>query len=147
MKIAIGSDHGGFNLKESIIKFLKEENIEFKDFGCYSKDSVDYPDIAFPLAEAVSKKEYDKGIVICGTGIGVSIVANKVKGIRAALCNDCFSAKASIEHNNANILAIGERVTGPGLAVEIAKTWLKAEFEGGRHNRRVEKIRNIEERV
>lgn len=144
MRIAIGSDHGGYRLKQKVIEFLKETGIEYKDFGCYSSESVDYPDFALPVAKAVASGEYDRGILICGTGIGISIAANKVKGIRAALCHDCFSAKASRQHNDANILAMGERVIGQGLAVEIVKTWLASKFEGGRHERRVRKIMEIE---
>ncbi|MDI3535088.1 MAG: ribose 5-phosphate isomerase [Thermosediminibacterales bacterium] len=144
MRIAIGSDHGGYRLKQKVIEFLKETGIEYKDFGCYSCESVDYPDFALPVAKAVASGEYDRGILICGTGIGISIAANKVKGIRAALCHDCFSAKASRQHNDANILAMGERVIGQGLAIEIVKTWLASKFEGGRHERRVRKIMEIE---
>ncbi len=146
MKIAVGSDHGGFLLKDEIMKHLKERNIEFTDFGCFTTESVDYPDIGQAVGEAVAKGEYDKGIICCGTGIGISISANKVPGVRAALCGDCFSAKASREHNDANVLALGERVTGIELAKMIVDTWLSAEFLGGRHGRRVEKIAKIEER-
>lgn len=144
MKIAIGSDHGGFNLKGELIRHIQSKGYEIKDFGCYSPDSVDYPDIAHDVAEAVLKGEYERGILICGTGIGISIAANKVPGIRAALCGDCFSAKASREHNNANILALGERVIGVELAKMITEIWLATEFEGGRHSRRVDKIGEIE---
>lgn len=144
MKIAIGSDHGGFVLKSEILKHITALGYEVKDFGCYSADSVDYPDIAHDVAEAVVKGEYDRGILICGTGIGISIAANKIPGIRAALCGDCFSAKASREHNNANILALGERVTGVELAKMIAEIWLTTEFSAGRHAGRVEKISNLE---
>ncbi len=144
LKIAGGSDHGGFNLKKIIIEHLKEKGIDYEDLGCFTPDSVDYPDIAFPLAKRVAKGEFDRGIIICGTGIGVSIVANKVPGIRAAVCSDCFSAKASREHNDANILTLGERVIGPGLAKEILDVWLEAEFQGGRHETRVNKIKIIE---
>jgi ribose 5-phosphate isomerase B len=144
MKIAVGSDHGGFNLKKTIIEYLEENNIKYKDFGCYSDKSVDYPDFARLVAEAVSRGEFDRGILICGTGIGISIAANKVKGIRAALCNDCFSARMAREHNDANILAMGERVIGRGLALEITKTWLESKFQGGRHQRRIDKIMQLE---
>lgn len=144
MKIAVGSDHGGYMLKEEIIKHLKEKNVEFVDFGCFTTEAVDYPDIGQAVGEAVARGEFDKGIICCGTGIGISISANKVPGIRAALCGDCFSARASIEHNNANVLALGERVIGVGLAKMIVDTWLSAEFQGGRHGRRVEKIAAIE---
>lgn len=146
MKIAVGSDHGGFLLKNEILKYLKEKNIDFNDFGCFTSESVDYPDIGQAVGEAVAAGEYDKGIICCGTGIGISISANKVPGVRAALCGDCFSAKASREHNDANVLALGERVIGTELAKMIIDTWLSAEFQGGRHGRRVEKIANIEKK-
>lgn len=146
MKIAVGSDHGGFLLKDEIMKHLKEKNIDFTDFGCFTTEAVDYPDIGQAVGEAVARGEYDKGIICCGTGIGISISANKVPGVRAALCGDCFSAKASREHNDANVLALGERVIGVGLAKMIVDIWLTSEFQGGRHGRRVEKIAGIEER-
>jgi len=146
LRIAIGSDHGGFLLKDEIIEHLKQKNIDFDDLGCYTTESVDYPDIGQAVGEAVVKGEYDKGIICCGTGIGISISANKVPGIRAALCGDCFSARASIEHNDANVLALGERTIGAGLAKMIVDIWLSSEFQGGRHGRRVEKIAKIEEK-
>lgn len=146
MKIAVGSDHGGFLLKDVIMKYLKEKDIDFTDFGCFTTESVDYPDIGQAVGEAVAAGEYDKGIICCGTGIGISISANKVPGVRAALCGDCFSAKASREHNDANVLALGERVIGAELAKMIVDTWLSSEFQGGRHGRRVEKIAKIEEK-
>lgn len=146
MKIAVGSDHGGFLLKNEIIKHLEQNNIEYTDFGCFTTDSVDYPDIGQAVGEAVARDGYDRGIICCGTGIGISISANKVPGVRAALCGDCFSAKASREHNDANVLALGERVTGVGLAKMIVDIWLSSGFLGGRHGRRVEKIAKIEER-
>lgn len=146
MKIAIGCDHGGFQLKGEIISYLKEEGYEVQDFGTYSEESCDYPDYAVKVAESVASKENELGIIICGTGIGVSIVANKVPGIRAALCSDTFSAHATRQHNNANILTMGQRVVGPGLALDIVKTFLTSEFEGGRHERRIEKIKQIEEK-
>lgn len=146
MRVAIGSDHGGFRLKEEIKALLDEMGIEYIDVGCVSCDSVDYPDYAIPVAEMVSKKEVDRGILICGTGIGMSIAANKVKGVRCALVHDVFSAKATREHNDSNILAMGERVIGPGLAREITKVWLETEFAGGRHERRVSKITEYENR-
>lgn len=142
MKIGIGSDHGGFDLKEIIKKAFKGE-VEFVDYGTNSKDSVDYPDFGRAVGEAVVKGEVDKGIVICGTGIGISMAANKVKGIRCALCNDLFLAKMSRNHNNANVLAMGGRVIGDVLAIEIVKVFLEEEFEGGRHARRVEKINKV----
>ena len=144
MKIAIGSDHGGFELKAEIHKYLTENGYEVKDFGTYSIDSCDYPDYGVKVAEAVAAKEYEFGILVCGTGIGISIAANKVPGIRAALCSDTFSAHATREHNDANILAMGARVVGPGLALDIVKTFLSAKFEGGRHINRIDKIREIE---
>ena len=144
MKVAIASDHGGINIREEIKSLLTELGIEFEDFGCECETSVDYPDYALPVAEKVASSEFDRGILICGTGIGMSIAANKVKGIRCALVHDMFSAKATREHNDSNVLAMGERVIGPGLAREIAKIWLTTEFEGGRHTNRVNKIHNIE---
>ena len=146
MKLAVGSDHGGFLLKEEIIRHLKQKDIDYTDFGCFTTESVDYPDIGQEVGEAVARGEYDRGIICCGTGIGISISANKVPGIRAALCGDCFSAKASREHNDANILALGERVIGVGLAKMMIDVWLSTEFQGGRHGRRVEKIAKIEEK-
>ncbi|MGE5328020.1 MAG: ribose 5-phosphate isomerase B [Deltaproteobacteria bacterium] len=147
MKIAIGSDHGGYNLKEAIKKHLAEKGIEFNDMGTYSTESCDYTDYAVKTAQAVASGEYDKGILVCGTGIGISIAANKVKGIRAALCGDTFSARMSREHNNANILCMGERVTGAGLAVDIVDAWINAEFAGGRHANRVQKIIDFEKNM
>ena len=146
MKIAIGSDHGGVDLKEEIINFLKSENYDVKDFGTNSKASCDYPDYALKVAEAIVAKEFEFGILVCGTGIGISIAANKVPGIRAALCSDTFSAHATREHNNANILALGARVVGPGLALDIVKTFLNAKFEGDRHQARIDKITAIEKK-
>ena len=144
--IAIGSDHGGYNLKMEIIKHLEKNGYEVKDFGTSSCDSVDYPDIALPVAKAVISGECEKGILVCGTGIGISIAANKVPGIRAALCHDTFSARAAREHNDANVLTMGQRVIGPGLAGDIVAAWLQAEFQGGRHERRVAKICAIEKK-
>ena len=144
MLIAIGSDHGGFRLKEDIKQYLEERKISFRDFGTCSAESVDYPDISRSVAQAVVGGEYDRGIIICGTGIGVNIAANKIKGIRAALCHDTFSAQMSREHNDANILTMGERVIGPGLALAIVEKWLATEFAGGRHARRVGKITELE---
>ncbi len=146
MRIAIGSDHGGYRLKETIKVFFDEIGLHYQDFGTVDEESVDYPDFAQKVAAAVAAGEYDRGIVVCGTGIGVAIAANKVRGIRAALCHDVFSAKASREHNDANVLTLGQRVIGPGLALEIVKAWLKADFAGGRHQRRVDKIKAIEEK-
>lgn len=140
MKIAIGCDHGGFELKQAVMEFLSGNGYEYQDFGTYDTASMDYPDVAIPVAKAVAKGEFDRGILICGTGIGIGIAANKVSGIRAALCHDTFSAHASREHNNANILTMGQRVIGKGLALDIVKIWLETEFEGGRHQKRIDKI-------
>ncbi len=145
MKVAIASDHGGVNIRKEITNLLEELGIEFEDFGCDCQTSVDYPDYALPVAEKVANGEFDRGILICGTGIGMSIAANKVKGIRCALVHDLFSAKATREHNDSNMLAMGERVIGPGLAREIAKVWLTTEYEGGRHENRVGKIKAYEQ--
>jgi len=142
--IAIGSDHGGFKLKAEIIKFFEEKGYKYKDFGTYNTDSVDYPDYGRVVAEAVVHGECERGIVICGTGIGISIAANKVKGIRAALCTDTYMAKMSREHNDSNVLALGERVIGAGLALDIVEAWLNTDFAGGRHSTRVNKISSIE---
>jgi ribose 5-phosphate isomerase B len=144
MKIAIGSDHGGFHLKAEVVKWLREKQIEVIDLGAQNLDSIDYPDVAQAVAEEVLLERADKGILICGTGIGISIAANKIDGIRAALCHDVYSAQKSREHNDANILAMGERVIGFGHALLIVEEWLKAKFEGGRHSRRVEKIAGLE---
>ncbi|MBT2696604.1 ribose 5-phosphate isomerase B [Bacillus sp. ISL-40] len=140
MKVAIASDHGGMNIRKEMISLMKEMNIEYVDLGCECSSSVDYPDYAIPVAEKVANGEVDRGILICGTGIGMSIAANKVKGIRCALVHDTFSAKATREHNDTNILSMGERVIGPGLARDIARIWLTTPFEGGRHEHRVNKI-------
>lgn len=139
--IAIGCDHGGFALKQEIMKHLQERKIEFKDFGTYDESSCDYPVYAKAVAHSVADGECEQGILICGTGIGISIAANKVKGIRAALCHDCFSAKATREHNDANILAMGARVVGPGLALMIVDTFLDTAFsDDERHKRRISLI-------
>ncbi|TWI59310.1 ribose 5-phosphate isomerase B [Halalkalibacter nanhaiisediminis] len=145
MKVAISSDHGGLVLKEEVKKVMEELYIDFIDLGCDYNGSVDYPDYAIPVAEQVRDGKVDRGILICGTGIGMSIAANKVKGIRCALVHDVFSAKATRLHNNSNVLAMGERVIGPGLASEIVKAWLLTEFEGGRHLNRVNKLVEYEE--
>ncbi len=146
MRIAIGSDHAGFGLKEELKRLLYEMGHECIDFGPASDESVDYPDFGEKVAEAVSLKRADRGILICGTGIGMSIVANKFPDIRASLCNDLYTAKFSRLHNDANILVIGGRIVGMDLAKEILKTWMTTEFEGGRHLRRLQKIKSIEER-
>lgn len=140
LKVAIGADHAGFHYKEIIIDYLKARNIEFEDVGTYTPESCDYPVIARKVAEKVVSGEVDRGILVCGTGIGVSIAANKVHGIRAALCGDTYSARVSRAHNNANVLCLGSRVIGEHLALDITDIWLKTGFEGGRHKRRVDII-------
>ncbi|AZV55303.1 ribose 5-phosphate isomerase B [Clostridium sp. AWRP] len=146
MKIALGSDHAGFPLKKEVMEHLQDKNIEFKDFGTFSESSCDYPDYALKVGEQVASKNYDFGILICGTGIGISIAANKIPGVRAALCSDTFSAHACREHNNANILTMGQRVVGAGLAIDIVDTFLSAKFQGDRHQRRIDKITEIEKK-
>ena len=136
--IALGSDQGGFGLKQEVIKHFQEKGLEYKDYGSYDEKSCDYPVYAKKVANAIVSGECDKGILICGTGIGISIAANKIKGIRAALCHDTFSAQATREHNDANILAMGARVIGPGHALKVVDTFLETEFSNeGRHVRRV----------
>ncbi len=144
MKIALACDHGGFHLKEVIKSFLEELSIEYVDYGTYSEESVDYPDFAYRAAKAIMGGEADRGIFICGTGIGISIAANKVRGIRAALCYNVYAAEMSRRHNNANVLCLGGRVLGTELAKRIVKAWLETPFEGGRHKRRIDKISKIE---
>jgi len=146
LRVALGSDHAGFALKEEIKDYLREAGVEYHDFGTFGPEAVDYPDFALAVAEAVAHGRFERGILCCGTGVGVAIAANKVPGIRAALCHDTFSARASREHNDANVLTLGARVIGPGLAREVVAVWLAAEFAGGRHRRRVDKIRAIEEK-
>lgn len=139
--IALGSDHGGYALKQEIMKHLTERGMEYQDFGCYSEESCDYPVYGKKVAQAVADGACERGIIICGTGIGISISANKVPGIRAALCHDCFSAQATREHNDANVLAMGARVIGPGLALRIVDTFLDTPFSGDeRHVRRISMI-------
>ena len=144
--IALGCYHGGYELMQEVIKHLEERGLEYKNFGCYSTESVDYPVYGQAAAKAVASGECDKGIIICGTGIGISISANKIKGIRAALCHDCFSAQATREHNDANIIAFGARIVGVELAKDIVKAYLNAEFLGGRHATRVAMLADIEKR-
>ncbi|MDD6011360.1 MAG: ribose 5-phosphate isomerase B [Oscillospiraceae bacterium] len=143
--IALGADHGGYALKEEIKKHLEERGIAYQDFGTYSPESVDYAHIAYKACRAVTAGECDKAILCCGTGIGISMAANKVKGIRAACCSDYFSAKYTRLHNDANALCLGGRVVGVGLALELVDVFLDTEFEGGRHQRRVDQITAIEE--
>ena len=143
--IAIGSDHGGFALKQEIMKHLEERKLEYIDFGTYSSDSCDYPQYGAAVGRAVASGSCERGILICGTGIGISISANKIHGVRAALCGDCFSAEMTRRHNDANIVALGARVVGPGLALKIVDTFRDTEFEGGRHARRIEQMMALEE--
>ena len=139
--IALGSDHGGFALKQEIIKYLEDNNIQYKDYGCYDENSCDYPQYAKAVANAIVSGECEKGILVCGTGIGISIAANIVKGIRAAVCTDCFTAEARRQHNDANVLALGGRVVGAGLALKIVDTFLNTEFSNDeRHIRRIAQI-------
>ncbi len=144
--IAIGSDHAGFRLKEEITKYLQCRGLEFRDFGTFSAESTDYPDYGEAVGKAVASGECEKGILVCGTGVGIGISANKVRGVRCAVCSECYSAQMARLHNDANVIAIGERVVGPGLALKIVETFLDTEFEGGRHARRVGKIMAIEDR-
>jgi ribose 5-phosphate isomerase B len=144
MKVAIGSDHAGFRLKEELKTYITSLNVEVKDFGCHSEDSVDYPDIAREVALSVARGEVDRGILICGTGIGMSIAANKVKGIRAAVGNELLSVRLAREHNNANVLTLGARIIGIEVAKEAVRVFLETQFLGGRHQRRIEKIGEME---
>lgn len=146
MRVAIGSDHAGYELKDAIVKILKNNNYEVVDFGTCDSKSVDYPDYGLKVAEAVKEGDCEKGIIICGTGIGISVSANKVPGVRAALCTNSLMARLSREHNNANVLALGARIVGFDLAIDIVETWLKTEFLGDRHQKRVDKIEAIEKK-
>ena len=142
--IALGSDHGGYALKQEVIKHLQQRGLKYKDFGCYSEESCDYPEFGHIVGHAVADGECDRGILICGTGIGISISANKIPGVRAAVCTDCFTAEATRLHNDANILAVGGRVVGPGLALKIVDTFLDTPFSNEeRHIRRISKIEDI----
>jgi ribose 5-phosphate isomerase B len=146
MKIAMGADHAGFRLKDELKALIEEWGHQVEDLGCTCGDSVDYPDYALEVCRKVVSGDADRGILICGTGIGMSIAANKVKGIRCALVHDLFSAKATREHNDTNVLAMGERVIGPGVAQEIVKVWLETKFsEGPRHQNRISKVMNLED--
>lgn len=142
--LAIGCDHGGFELKNHIIMHLKERKIDFKDFGTYDENSCDYPDIAEKVCTSITSGESENGILVCGTGIGMSIAANKIPGIRAALCGDVYSAKMTKQHNNSNVICLGGRVIGRELAFMIVDAWLDAEFLGGRHQNRIDKIHALE---
>lgn len=142
--LAIGSDHGGYELKEHIKKYLDEKGVAYKDFGCYDESSVDYPDIAEAVCKSINDGESENAILVCGTGIGISIAANKIDGIRAAHCHDVYSAEMTKRHNNANVICMGGRVIGRELAFKIVDAWLGAEFEGGRHQTRIDKIHALE---
>ena len=144
--IAIGSDHGGYALKQVIISHLADRGIEFRDFGTYSEESCDYPEYGEAVGRAVASGECELGIAVCGTGIGISIAANKVHGVRAAACSDCFTAEMCRRHNDANVLALGGRVIGPGLALKIVDIFRSTGFDGGRHARRLGKLAEIEAR-
>ncbi len=146
MKIAMACDHGAFEYKEEIKAMLTQMGHEVKDFGCYDTSSVDYPDMVVPACKAVAANEFDRGVILCGTGIGVSIAANKVKGVRCALVSDCFSAKATRDHNNTNVLAMGQRTIGIELAKEITRIWIETPFSNDpRHQRRIDKIMALED--
>ncbi|RJQ08959.1 MAG: ribose 5-phosphate isomerase B [Bacillota bacterium] len=148
MRIAVGADHAGYQMKDELAAYLVDQGHDVQDFGTFSADSVDYPDVALRVARAVALGEADRGLIVCGTGIGTSIVANKVRGVRAALCHDTFSARMARQHNDSNVLCLGARVIGPALALEILTAWLGAGFEaGGRHERRVRRIAELEEEV
>ncbi|HNY00363.1 MAG TPA: ribose 5-phosphate isomerase B [Oscillospiraceae bacterium] len=142
--IALGSDHGGYALKQEVIRHLQARGLEYRDYGCYSEASCDYPEFGHAVGHAVADGAADRGIVICGTGIGISLAANKIPGVRAAVCTDCFTAEATRQHNDANILALGGRVVGPGLALKIVDTFLDTPFSNGeRHIRRISQIEDI----
>jgi ribose 5-phosphate isomerase B len=147
MKIAIGNDHAAYEMKAEIVELLNQHDVEVIDMGTNGPESVDYPDFGSKVCNAVTNGEADRGILICGTGIGMSIVANKFKGIRAALCGDCFSARMSREHNDSNVLVMGARIIGSSLADEITKVWLTTGFEGGRHIIRLDKIKGLEKQA
>ena len=147
MRIAICSDHGGYELKLKLIPYIEELGADVFDMGCYGPSSVDYPDYAFPMAQAVAAGEYERGIAICGTGIGVSICCNKVAGIRCALCGDVLSAELTRRHNDSNVLAMGGRIIGVETAKAIVKAWLSTDFEGGRHQGRIDKIKAFEDGI
>lgn len=140
LKIALASDHAGFGLKQAVADYLQSKEIDFFDFGTFCETSIDYPDVAFPAIQGVAAKEFEFGILVCGTGVGMSMIANRFQNIRAALCSDPYTARCSREHNNANILTFGARVIGSGLALEIVEAFLHTPFLGGRHQRRLDKI-------
>lgn len=144
MRVALGADHGGYELKEAVRAHLEKQGIEVQDLGTHSSDSVDYPEYGFAVGNAILKGQADLGIAVCGTGLGISIAANKIPGIRAVVCTETFSARMAREHNNANVLAMGGRVVGVGLALDIVDIFLKTEFAGGRHARRINLITDFE---
>jgi ribose 5-phosphate isomerase B len=144
--IALGADHAGFQVKEALKAWLIEQGYQVVDYGTHSPESVDYPDYAAEVAEAVADQKVERGVLVCGTGIGMAITANKVAGVRAALCSDLYTARASREHNDANVLALGGRLMGPEMALDILRMWLATDFAGGRHRRRVDKIADLERR-
>ena len=144
MKIAVACDHAGLQLKNVLIEEMQKAGHEVKDFGTYTEESCDYPDYVIPTAKAVANGEFDRGVVVCGTGLGVSMTANKVHGIRCAVCHDTFSAKATRQHNDANMLAMGQRVVGTGVALEVLKAFLETDYEGGSHQRRIDKMMALE---
>lgn len=145
MKVAIASDHAGFRLKEQLKKTLDELALDYEDLGTFDETSVDYPDYGVKVAKGVADGTFDRGVLVCGTGLGMAITANKVKGIRAITAHDVFSARMSRMHNDANVLTMGERVIGEGVAADVLKVWLTTEFEGGRHARRLDKVHHIEQ--
>jgi ribose 5-phosphate isomerase B len=142
--IALGCDHAGVQLKGAIAELLTSRGLEYKDYGTYDEASCDYPDYAQKVGEAVVRGEAERGILVCGTGVGISIAANKIEGVRAALCSDTFTARMSREHNDSNVLCLGARVVGAGLALDVVAAWLDTSFEGGRHQRRIDKISALE---
>ena len=144
--IALGADHAGFQVKEALKGWLIEQGYQVVDYGTHSPESVDYPDYAAQVAEAVADQKVERGVLVCGTGIGMAITANKVPGVRAALCSDLYTARASREHNDANVLTLGGRLMGPEMAVDMLRMWLETDFAGGRHRRRVDKIADLERR-
>jgi len=147
MNIALGSDHAGWELKEELKKFLSKEKTDYKDFGPYNEESCDYPDYTEKVCEAVLSGKFDRGVLICGTGIGMTIAANKIKGIYAAQCGDTYSAEMSRKHNNSNVLVMPGRLIGKTLGTEILKIWMNTEYEGGRHDKRLNKIKDIENKL
>ncbi|MDR3127984.1 MAG: ribose 5-phosphate isomerase B [Bifidobacteriaceae bacterium] len=142
MKIAVASDHAGYELKNSLLEYLTAEGIEYEDFGTYSLESTDYPEYGKLIGQKVASGQFSLGLLFCGTGVGISIAANKIKGVRAVVCSDTFTARASRQHNNSNILALGGRVVGVDLAKDIFDAWFNVQFEGGRHQRRIDLIEN-----